>query len=63
MGEVRPVLRHPLRFVVVLYLRRRAVRYVSEAFDLAERRDVRAAVRCHESSTALWRAVEVLRGS
>ncbi|WP_218040464.1 hypothetical protein [Actinomadura sp. WMMB 499] len=57
------MLSRPVRFVVVLYLRRRAVRYVSDAFDLAERRDVRAAVRCHERSTALWRAVEVLRGS
>ncbi|MFV2175211.1 ATP-binding protein [Actinomadura sp. LOL_016] len=61
LGQVRGLLSRPVRFVVVRYLRRRAVRYVSDAFDLAERRDVPEAVRCHERSTTLWRAVDVLR--
>ncbi|WP_158079060.1 hypothetical protein [Actinomadura sp. CNU-125] len=50
-----------LRLLVVRYLRRRAIRQMGEAFDLADGRDARGAVRCHERATVLWRAVEVLR--
>lgn len=50
----------PVHYLVVRYLRRRAIERMHEAFDLAARRDAEGAAERYAASRALWLCVEVL---